>query len=178
MQITENTFTDIEENQDRFVQVFKEFAETAMWGARLLPKLSKPRLIESHGAWRNDLSRVGNHEPHLVEGLDHFKRAGHLAFWLRRFAPVVEAIDPLDSPQDTHAPLTATEVEFRKLLLAYCNEYLAFDFAFQFVKYYESAHGNDLILPPDYYFTMCHFLKYKNVSPHAMHLIYKSLFIK
>jgi hypothetical protein len=32
-------------------------------------------------------------------------------------------------------------------------------------------------LSVDYYRTVCHFLKYKTVSPHGIFLLYKSLFL-
>ena len=72
---------------------------------------------------------------------------------------------------------------FRGLLLPYANEYLAFDFGFQIVKFYElgkeggSKRANEMALSRDYYKTVCHFLKYKTVSPHALNLIYRSLFL-
>jgi len=149
--------------------------------ARLFPHLSKPRIYEAHGAWLMDLKRVGEHEKNLVNGLDHFKRCGHLAFWLRRMSPVVEFMD-LDFGKD-ELPMTQPEKDFRGLLLGYCNEYLAFDFGFQICKYYEVHHKTkasgraaELLLSQKYYQTTCHFLKYKTASPHALQLNFKSLF--
>jgi hypothetical protein len=107
-----------------------------------------------------------------------------MAFWLRRVSPVVEAIDLTSNPQDALGyPLSEDELAFRDLLFGYCNEYLAFDLGFQFCRYYEiakkgnSRRADGLILSEDYLRTTCHFLKYKNVSPHALFLIYKSLFM-
>ena len=175
---------DAIQNCDEFVRSFCSYAEGALFSCRLLPVMSKPRLIEAHGAWMNDLSRVGTHEPNLDDGLDHFKRCGHLAFWLRRMAPIVEAIDTTNNLADAAGyALSADEIEFRDLLLGYCNEYIAFDYSFQICKYYElgkvppSARAAVVAPSREYYQTMCHFLKYKNVSPHAMHLIFKSLFL-
>jgi hypothetical protein len=184
MRITKDTLKGILEETE-FCRVFTEYAEYALGEARLFPKMSKPRLVEAFGAWKNDLTRVGSHEPRLDEGLDHLKQAGHLAFWLRRMSPIIEAYDLNDNLADSPGyDLTDTQVEFRKLLLGYCNEYLAFDFGFNFCKFYEigkdggSRRASDLVLSQDYYMATCHFLKFKNVSPHAMHLIYKSLFFE
>jgi hypothetical protein len=172
------------EKQANFVSFFSGFAKDILWSARLFPRLSEPRVIEAHGAWCNDLNRVSNHEPHLEEGLDHFKRCGHLAFWVRRMSPVVEAVDVTQNVADAEGmPLSGDEMAFRDLLFGYCNEYLAFELGLQFCRFYEigkpggSARANSLVLSEDYIRTMCHFLKYKQVSPHALFLVYKSLFL-
>jgi len=99
-------------------------------------------------------------------------------------APIVEAIDTTKNLGDSAGyPLSPDEIAFRELLLGYCNEYIAFDYAFQICKYYElgkvppSSRAAAVALSREYYQTMCHFLKYKNVSPHALHLIFKSIFL-
>ncbi|MEH2481544.1 hypothetical protein V1282_004901 [Nitrobacteraceae bacterium AZCC 2146] len=169
---------------EEFLHSFCEYSEGALLSCRLLPVISKPRLIEAHGAWVNDLSRVGAHEPNLEDGLDHFKRCGHLSFWLRRMGPIVEALDTTKNLGDSAGyDLSRDEIDFRELLLGYCNEYIAFDFSYQICKYYEmgkvppSPRATAIAPSREYFQTMCQFLKYKNVSPHAMHLIFKSLFL-
>ena len=175
---------DLEAIRDEatFVRIFATYAKEVMWHARLLPKISVARLVDAHGAWCNDLERVKHHEK-LQEDLDHFKRCGHLCFWLRRAAPIVEAIDPTTNLADAEGmPLSADEKDFREMLFPYANEYLAFDFGLQFCKFYEIAEGSEraktLVLDEDYLRTNCKFMKYKNVSPHSLFLIYKSLFFK
>jgi hypothetical protein len=180
MKINEKTLSELEK-RDTFLRVFSNYAMTATDSARLFPKLSKPRIYEAHGAWLMDLDRVGTHERHLTKGLDHFKRCGHLTFWLRRMSPIVEFMD-LNFEELEH-PMTDLEKAFHKLLISYSNEYLAFDFGFQICKYYETKHKKkpskraaELVLSQEYYQTTCHFLKYKTASPHALQLIFKSLF--
>ena len=167
-----------------FVRKYCEYAADSLRTCRLLPVASKPRLLEAHGAWANDLDRVGRHEPQLEDGLDHLKQCGHLCFWLRRLSPIVEAHDTTRNMGDAEGySLTDDEKAFRKLLLGYCNEYLAFDYAYQICRYYElgkaggSARAEALFPPREFYVSICQFMKYKNVSPHALHLIYKSLFL-
>lgn len=169
--------------RDSFVKIYTDYACSVLQEARLYPKFSKPRLIEARGAWDNDLKRVEEHEPNLTEGLDHFKQAAHLIFWLRRMSPLVELVDTTSNLADSEGlPLTTDEVAFRAILLPYHNEYLAFDFGFQIIKFYElgksdpSERAETIQLSADYYRTMCHFMKYKTVSPHAINLIYRSLF--
>jgi hypothetical protein len=84
---------------------------------------------------------------------------------------------------DAEMPMKPQERALRNLLKGYANEYLAFDFGYQICAYYEienkekpSPRAGSLALSPDYYQMISHFMKFKNVSPHAMHLIYKSLF--
>jgi hypothetical protein len=170
------------EGFDKFRDTFCQYATFVLWQGRLIPQFSIPRLAEAHGAWQNDLARVGKHEKRLENGLDHFKQAGHLTYWLRRMGPIVEATDATQNPGDSEGyPLTQDEIAFRNLMLGHCNEYLAFDFGFQIVKFYELSEGEcrakNLTLSPDYIGRMCHFLKYKHVSPHALHIIFNSLFI-
>lgn len=168
---------------EQFISTFRSYAEAVLMKGRLIPVFSKPRILEAHGAWQNDIHRVGEFEKNLGNGLDHFKQCGHLAYWLRRMSPVVEAHDITTNIADAEGyALSDGEIQFRKLMLGYCNEYLSFDLGFQIVKFYEKkSNASDdwatkLQPSTDYLMTICHFLKYKHVSPHSLHLIYKSLF--
>jgi hypothetical protein len=169
--------------RDYFVNEFSHYTDHVLSQGRLIPILSKPRVIEAHGAWQNDIHRLGNHEKNLDEGLDHFKQAGHLAYWVRRMSPVVEATDTTTNIGDAPGyDISEGEREFRNLILGCCNEYIAFDIGFQLVKLHEidpskpASRAATLTLSLDYIQRVCHFMKYKHVSPHALHLIYSSLF--
>jgi hypothetical protein len=129
------------------------------------------------------MKRVGDHEPNLENGLDHFKRAGHLAFWLRRFAPIVEATDPKKNLADAEGyDLTNDEMALRDLLNGYVNEYVAFDISYNLCRYYEGHKLQNPIdlaafkLDREYIGMVCNFMKYKSASPHAFTVILKSLF--
>lgn len=183
MIINKTTLSDMLDDRTAFVRIFSSYAASVLGQARLEPRLSVPKLIEARGAWKNDLDRVGTHEPKLPDGLNHFKNAAHLAFWLRRISPLVESVDTTENLADAPGyPLSNEEKEFRELLYAYASEYLAFDFGYQIVKFYENGRcpiseskksKEDI---DNYYYTVCHFMKYKTVSPHAMHLLYASLY--
>lgn len=185
MQIEAGTLSSLQ-NRDTFVATYMQFVVDVVGsGARYFPKFVVQRLYDAHSAWLDDLQRVGDREPSLDEGLDHFKQCGHLAFWLRRTSPIVEMIDSTQNIADAPGwPLTDMERKFRDLLFAYHNEYLAFDFGYQICRYHEiaksggSSRASSLVPTVDYYTTMCHFLKWKTVSPHAVFLIYKSLFVE
>jgi hypothetical protein len=180
MTIGARTLDDIEGSEEKFATFIIEYCEQVYARAGLSPRFSLQRLAEAHGAWKHDLSRVGTHEPKIEDGLDHFKRSGHLSFWLRRFAPIVEAHCTLDSREPT-----VGESQWRELLFSYANEYVAFMIGFNISLFYE-RYRSDLFDNPraarvrltnDYVETICHFLKYKSVSPHALTSIYKSLFV-
>ncbi|KQO42487.1 hypothetical protein ASF08_12850 [Methylobacterium sp. Leaf85] len=163
-----------------FTQFVAEYSEEILSAAYLIPQLSRARLDEVHGAWTKDLERVEENENQLEEGLDHFKRAGHLAFWLRRMGPVVDFIDySVNIADGIEYNLSEKEADFRDLMFGHANEYIAFDIGLQYCKFYEpqtSLRAQGITLSDDYTRTTCHFLKYKQVSPHSLFMIYKSLF--
>lgn len=182
MKITKTTLQEIVADPKAFCGFFAGYSQHMMGKARLEPRLVYQRVIEIHGAWINDLQRISENEKNLDKGLDHFKHAGHLAYWVRRQAPVFEATDiQLNISDSPGYDLSDNESALRDLLFAYLNEYLAFDLGFQFCKIHDlgrpGSRAKELVLNEDYIRTMCHFLKYKNVSPHALFLIYKSLFL-
>jgi hypothetical protein len=184
MRISKHTLLDMGD-ANNFMGTYNGYVTEVLAQARLFPRVSPPRLLDAYGAWRNDLKRVELNEPKLHDGLDHFKQCGHLAFWIRRMSPLVETVDLTENIADAPGnPLTENEKKFRELLYGYANEYLAFDFGFQFCKFYEihkkegsSDRAKKIILTPDYYKTICDFMKYKSVSPHSLFMIYKSLFL-
>lgn len=179
MDIEEGDLEAIEAHESVLFRYFETYARDVFFAAKLYPIISRQRLADAHSAWCMDIERVGQYE-NLPNGLDHFKRCGHLAYWIRRAAPVVDAIDIAGMITYEGGDLITPEVqEFRDLLFAYGNEYLAFDLGLQFSLFYErhgkSLRAEGLNITRDYIGTMCHFLKFKNVSPHALFLIYKSL---
>ena len=183
MDIDKNTLPKMLESFVGFKPIFENFCEEILWSGRLLPVLSSPRLEEAWEAWKEDLTRLEKREPNLRDdGLDHFKHAAHLSFWIRKMTPIVEAIDVLQNIGDAEgAPLSESEKAFRSLMLTYCNEYVAFDIGYQIVMLYEMGkpgqRAEKVKISRDYLQTVCHFLKYKTVSPHAIQLILRSTFL-
>ena len=174
---------DTIQDREKFVRHYCDFVSYSLRACRLYPVMSSTRLADAHGAWCNDIDRVGTQEKNLADGLDHFKQCGHLIFWLRRMSPFIEARDDTKNLGDAEGmPLSDDEKAFRKLLSGYANEYLAFDYGLQICKFYEigkepsSEFAKTLAPSREYYVATCQFLKYKNVSPHGLHLILKSLF--
>lgn len=185
MRITADTLPAIEADETTFADFFVGFTTALMRDACLYPLMSRQRLVAAHGAWKADIKRIVDHEQHLSEGLDHFKRAGHLTYWVRRMSPIIDGHDPSYNLQDSDSHQIVpnqVELEMRESMFGFWNEYVAFELGFQLCKFYElgqrgARRRGEFYPSAEYYRTMCQFLRFKNVSPHALYLIYKSLFV-
>lgn len=154
-------------------------------------EVSQRRLIEAYDFWREDVART------LHEGigketiqLDHFKNAAFIAFWLRRMIPINAT--RLVHPKYAN-PSTAARAR-RQFFLRYGNEICALLVGYQICLNYECAkiypardsvhplYGDRLTylrmtkLPEALLSDFVMILKHKNMSPHSLYLLYKSLF--
>lgn len=159
-------------------------------------ELSRSRLTEVWDYWRGDMARTKNHGFSQVERdtledhyeaaieLDHFKRAAFLCFWLRRLSPIIVV-----EGRGEYSP-EAFRAQGR--YFAFSNELLSYSVSLQLCAYYEFqkwrsrelAFGDpDLLIMRrmknwdkirDYVMIMRH----KNISPHAIYLILKSLYLE
>jgi hypothetical protein len=135
-------------------------------------------ILEAHTQWRGDLERISEFE--LNDGIpDHFKQAGHLAYWLRRCKPIYELNENKSYPPAG----TKEDVDFttdgQELLLKYANEYLAFSLGYHICLLHtitDEKEAKEFRIDKNYLEIVCQFLRNKNVSPHALYLIYRSLF--
>ena len=133
--------------------------------------MSKARLKEAHHLWLAEIGKIRTEnggEP------DHFKRAGFLAYWLRR--RVVISV-PHERDRDGG--------ERQKEFLRYSNEFCSFIVGYWLCLFFEAERRTGtarkeelqkIVLDRGYLFDSAVLLHHKNVSPHAMYLIYKSLF--
>ena len=151
--------------------VCKEFAYEAAKAA-LKPEYS-PDLM--HDAWQSymwDIDRLDNNMPAVP---DHFKRCGYLAYWLRRHSPVA-----LWQPLKEEYEISASEKEYRNLIHNCGRAFHAFSFGYRICLFFEENKESEVKLPrpidADYIRHIAYYMKYKSVSPHAMGLIYRSLF--
>lgn len=135
--------------------------------------ISERRAREAQKHWRDDLIRIqlegGSTNP------DHLKRAGYLTYWLRRRQVVDECVDIPNPPA----------VLFRDEFLENANEWLAFVFGFQLCLYFEidkkdPANIDKQLglykLDPEYMKDVVLLMRHKNVSPHSIYIIFRSLF--
>jgi hypothetical protein len=158
----------------------------AKWGCAA--SMSARRLGEAYDFWREDHTRT------LTEGiatsvdLDHFKHASFIAFWLRRMLPINETrvVSKYKSVPDD-----PTANDNQKFFLRYGSELCALLIGFEICLFYEfgtpkkgaiELRPNRLATLKLYHLpstTIADFvmiLKHKNMSPHALYLLYKSLF--
>lgn len=137
------------------------------------------RLPHAHFFWTKDIERVAREvrsaDDEPLKQPDIFKRCGFLAFWIRRTAPFIYA-EVLPSIH-----LSKEERTWQNLFAKFPNEMFAFDLPFRLAAMnYGAQHADVAIalarLSYSYIHDVCHYLKTKPVSPHALYLIYKSLF--
>lgn len=134
--------------------------------------LSERRLLEAHNLWEQDLTNMSitdSEEP------DHFKQAGFLAYWLRRRVVVERSAEAEGKP----------EVIYRDDFLQYANEWCSFLVGFHICLPFEAGRTptterlhelRTIRLRPQYLRDIAVLLHHKNVSPHSLYLIYRSLF--
>ena len=181
MTITGDFFDRIQ-NKDTFKnEIHNDFYEHSVTMG-VEPHWNKAMILDAYFQWKQDLERISLVEKN-VSNPDHLKCAAHLIYWLRRFSPVNDfAISDGYSESDE-------SVEF---MLKYGREYLAFDLGYRAAQLYErQINGRDLpeesfplhssfgdIDKADFIHSVCHVLKLKMVSPNAVHLVLKAVFLR
>ena len=154
-----------------FLELIAQQYEDVCRAFYLKPQLSQPRMREAFESWHHDIMRLPRDSMnHGDQKPDHFKLSGSLAYWLRRSPPLIE----LESKEfDWDDPCA-------QIFVKYSDTYLAFDLGFRLCDYYETHKKNNptqpKILSLEYLQSVCYMLKFKNVSPHALILIYRSLY--
>ena len=159
--------------------------------------VSQTRLLEVWDFWNGDVRRTSimgfsqidratleDYNAADVE-LDHFKQAAFLSFWIRRLSPII-AVNEIADPNIEHKRQQGR-------FFAFANEILAFNVAIQLCGYYEQQRweGQGIARLPrspidvfagrisswqvmrDFVMIMRH----KNMSPHALYLIFKTMFL-
>ena len=168
---------DSEKSFGKFVRDYID--DFAYAGALLVPVYSQSRIVDTYRFWTQDVERLRTFSLPTNTVPDHFKQAAHLMYWLRRQAPVIDYLDAESIQDGGGSKITPREEKVRELLFQCGSEFLAFDIGYQICWAYESdsaGHQLEFALDEDYIETVCCFLKEKNVSPHAMYLVFKSLF--
>jgi hypothetical protein len=149
------------------------------------PVLSDYWILQAYLRWNKDVLYASSKE---YEGapLDHFKYSGFLCYWLRRCPPMSDLQENFDT--------NFAGIKHRKpneILIRYGNVFAAFDIGLRICRYWESArkdlrHSSEMrqkimrfSIPQKsgYSFDMSYVLAEKNVSPHALNMVYKSLFL-
>jgi hypothetical protein len=151
----------------------------------VVPVLSEYWIGQAHFRWTKDVAVVSSKE-YGGRPLDHFKYAGFLCYWLRRCPPLSELA--------TNPDLAIAGIRYRdpkKILVQYGNVFAAFDIGLRICRYWESARRDigyseevrDKIMRfsipqrSEYIEDICYTLAEKNISPHSLNMLYKSLFL-
>ena len=136
----------------------------------LRPLLLKNIMQDAYQCYIKDTDRLGGN---MLTPPDHFKHAGFIAYWLRRHNPVYGFKEELEAP-------SLRQEEVRDFIKKYGNVYLAFSCGYKICLYYEQGvapAGTEMPEPDQSYIeSICYLMKYKNVSPHSLGFIYRSLF--
>lgn len=134
--------------------------------------LSARRLLDVQKLWEQDLANMIITDSDTP---DHFKQAGFLAYWLRRRVVIEKSAEA-----EGKSP-----VIYQDDFLEYSNEWCAFLVGFRICLPFEAARTpgparmeqlQTLRLKPEYLRDLAVLLHHKNVSPHSLYLIYRSLF--
>ena len=164
-------FDKLREEKRFRIFVCREFDyEAAKVG--LEPHYSPDLLYDAWQSYMWDIDRLDGNMPTVP---DHFKHCGYLAYWLQRHSPVTgwEAV------RDAHK-ITKEEDAARDLIFSAGRAYHAFSLGYRICFFFEKNKESEIRLPrpinADYIRHISYYMKYKNVSPHAMGLVYRSLF--
>ena len=140
--------------------------------ACLFPVVSGSALEDVYACYMDDLKRL---DSKMATDPDHFKRAGIMAYWLRRHNPVFK-FQKGDGPPPIKPSKNQDLDHVTDLLIEYGHVYLAFAAGYKICAFFESERS--VIPEPDknYIDGICYLMKYKSISPHALGFIYRSLF--
>ena len=147
------------------------------------------KLRNMHDAFIGDRKRAIDHgSKGAMNELDHLKEAAFFCFWFRRTGPIGEVSFVAEA--SPIAPETGTVfTPDKKLFTLYADELCGFLIAFRIIMYFEkNVHGNGESLAKlraqstdehlavfDNLSEICAMLKNKNMSPHAIYLMFKFL---
>ncbi len=185
MAITGNFFERIRANKNAFADEVHSDFYARCEEMDVLPFWNKGKCLDAYFQWEQDLRRVEGIED-KVGVADHLKGAAHLIYWLRRSSPV----DGFTNGKNEYSSQEMTPA--KEFMAKYGREYLAFDLGYRAAQLYEvNLHGRKLptasfplssSLPDvpkrDFIESTCHVMKTKMMSPHALLVILKAVFLR
>lgn len=155
--------------------------------------LSMRRLGEAHDYWQGDVERtLAMGTDHETTELDHFKHAAFIAFWLRRLVLINNI---WFRPEDRHSAAAGDtapspmQIQFYRFGNEICALFAGFYICLAYETYAMSKRrereGNMQVIsdgvfvremPSHLMSEYPKLLKHKNISPHALYMLYRSLF--
>lgn len=167
--VSPDFFCDIKKQSEVFSERVKDRYAWTLSRAGIVPVFSDKRLSDAWHAYCWDRDRLVHSMPSESEP-DHFKLSGHLAYWLRRFSPVIKYEEVAESSGQVSE-------EIRELIFEYGAEYLAFDLGYAICHHFAAPFPREPDWRTENTRKVCYFMKFKSVSPHALGLIYDAIFV-
>ena len=167
---SEEFFGDILQEK-KFVDIVNREYKYEASLACLTPLFSVDFMKDAYQSYKGDIERLNGN---MKTKPDHFKCAGCLSYWLRRHSPVYKF-------QESEKNILSPEQQkLRDIIKDYGNAYLAFMLGYRACEFFQKNSKEVKKLPSnideDYIETVCYLMKYKSISPHAMGMIFRSLF--
>lgn len=174
-------------DQEWFVNFIKyQYKDIFFKSETVNPQISEYMLMQAHEHWVSDVGRISSNE-YNGKNLDHFKHSAILCFWLRRFPAITDYF-----PDPSLKAFGQSVIIDNKDLFNHGVHQASFDIGFRICSYWEAMRADcedvygKILEPGDFKigrhkeFTndVGYVLSEKNVSPHTLNLIYKSLFLQ
>lgn len=175
-------------NRDFFLCAVSQFylRMAATYGCRI--SVSNRRIGEAHDFWLWDVKCTLDHatDDQTIE-LDHFKHAAFIAHWLQRFLPINDIYyDP--HPKADGAP-SAAQIQFSRYGAELCALFAGFYICLGYETHSVAAQADPPVsvisdaigvksLPPYFLSEYPKLLKQKSISPEALYMLFRSLFVQ
>lgn len=182
----ENIFLKLREDLKFFRNFIKYNVSVTLSELSLEATFRDDYLRDAYELWTNDLDRIENFDLKNGTKADHLKHAGHLCYWLRR-CKVISWVGLTDDHSDDEIK---SWFKNNSLIIGRMygreNEFLAIDLCYRMAAYAEAVKYNHKKSPTDilsridseYISAVAHVFKTKNVSPHAIYLIFYGLIVR
>lgn len=137
----------------------------------LFDETDDSRLKDAYVMFRRDKGVAEQEDWGKNNDPDCFELSGILAYWLGRFTPVIDL-------REKNAGYSRDDKLYDALKM-YPSEFLAFNFGLTICHSLISEEETPALPSSDYISytqTVCYMMRFKSISPHALGLIYRSLF--
>ena len=163
------------ETEEGFVSVVTDvYEELAQSECAMEIEISDIRLRDAYLSMTADLNRLKTESMTGSESTDpdpnHFKRCGFLTYWLRRSSPIIRC----QGKNPGSNKILRKKQDFL-VKNNFINPQFAFDLGLLICQIFNESDMP--LISEEYNQTICYVLKCKSISPHAMVLLFESLFL-
>ena len=162
------------ETEKGFVSVVTDVYDVLGSECAMKIEICDDRLCDAYLSLTADLNRLKSESMTGSKSTDpnpnHFKRCGFLTYWLRRSSPIIgcKGGNPGSNKILRNKQGFLMENHF-------INPQFAFDLGFLICQIFNESDIPSI--SEEYNQTICYILKCKSISPHAMVLLFESLFL-